>query len=198
MTEYLPPLLRKLKQMGHVVFAGPNDFDLNLIGIRREVSIRSPNSYSDDFVCIWKQGGSFRSMMAAMSTTPGDYYLEHPMRPDKGCAIMAAGQYRGVYKRGMHYSHPGLLQRGGKVKWFRDNDRDLELDLDPDTLTEGYAGLNFHRGGSSDRVSKWSAGCQIVHPVDMDNLLELCRKQEANGPGWDRFSYSLVNEADLG
>lgn len=195
--SYTPPLLRKLKDKDYAVFDGDADYDLNIIGVRNDVSHRKPDLYLDDMFVFWKQSGIWRCFNAALTTTPGEYYLVHPMRPDKGCAIMCPGQYRGAYKRGLHKGKPGLLQRGAKVKWYRDNDRDTVLDLDPSTVTSGYAGLNIHRGGRSERVGRWSAGCQVLRgDKDMDFLVELCDKQiEVNG--WDRFTYTLIEEKDL-
>ncbi len=198
MADYLPPILRKCKAKGYAVFEGARyEYDLNIIGVRNEVSRRKPDLYLDDLYVFWKQSGTWRCFNAALTTTPGEYYLVHPMRPDQGCAIMAPGQYRGAYLRGMHKTNRGLLQRGGKVKWYRDNDRDTVLDLDPDTIRSGYAGLNIHRGGRSDRVGRWSAGCQVMHPGDMDFLMQLADKQAEHGPGWDRYTYTLIDEADL-
>ena len=110
---------------------------------------------------------------------------------------MAPGQYRGAYKRGLHKGTEALRQVK-KVNFYRDNDRDTELDLDPSTLRNEIAYLNIHRGGRSDRVGRWSAGCQVMHPKDMDELLKLCDKQEqANGRGFDTFTYTLIDEDDL-
>ena len=67
--------------------------------------------------------------------------------------------------------------------------------MDPSTLRSGIAYLNIHRGGRSERVGRWSAGCQVLHPKDMDFLIELCDKQiEVNG--WDSFTYTLIQESD--
>tara|TARA_R110000824_G_scaffold255762_3_gene444735 strand:- start:768 stop:1361 length:594 start_codon:yes stop_codon:yes gene_type:complete len=196
--SYLPPILRAVREQGYAVFAAERDFDLNIIGVRRNASHRKPDLYLDDLYVVWKEDGCWRTWNCAMTTTPGEYYLVHPMRPSQGCAIMAPGQYRGVYKPGLHKGKPGLLQRGAKVKYYRDNDRDTELDFDPSTIQKGYAGLNFHRGGRSDRVGKWSAGCQVVHPDDMDYLLKLCKKQvSTNGQGWDSYTYTLLTEDQL-
>ena len=196
---YLPPILRIVNGLGYAVFAGSRDFDLNIVGLRRNVSHRKPDLYSDDLFVFWQEGKSWRCFNAAMSTTPGNYYLAHPMRPNSGCAIMAEGQYRGAYIRGLHKGKPGLLQRGSRVRYYRDNNRDTVLDLDPSTLQSGFAGLNIHRGSAnSDRVGKYSAGCQVMHPNDMDTLLNLCKKQEeVNGRGFDRFTYTLIGEDDL-
>ena len=193
--SYLPPLLRKAKAKGYAVFDGDADFDLNIIGVRNEISHRKPDLYADDMFVYWKQSGIWRCFNAAMTTTPGEYYLVHPMRPSEGCAVMAPGQYRGAYKRGLHKGKEGLRQRKA-VKYYRDNDRNSTLDLDPSNLRSGIAYLNIHRGGRSERVGRWSAGCQVLRPDDMDFLVEICDKQIAVN-GWETFTYTLMEEKDL-
>jgi len=207
--SYRPPLLRALAAMGHRVF-GPSsrDYDLQIVGIRRAVSLGDPDHYSDDLVVSWQQSGIWRQFSAALSTTPGTYYLEHPMRPAEGCAIMAPGQYQ-AYTRGLHKGRRALVQRAGPVRWYRDNDRDSQImELGPDTETqEGYAGLNIHGGSrfaredsevadGAGRVGRFSAGCQIAHPDDIAFLMELADRQVAAGMG-DKFTYTLIREEDL-
>tara|TARA_R100000234_G_scaffold119381_1_gene102154 strand:+ start:1099 stop:1686 length:588 start_codon:yes stop_codon:yes gene_type:complete len=194
-VSYLPPLLRAVKALDYAVFDGDAEYDLNIIGVRNDISHRKPDLYLDDLYVYWKQSGIWRCFNAAMTTTPGEYYLVHPMRPSQGCAIMAPGQYRGAYKRGLHKGKQALRQVK-KVNFYRDNDRDTELDLDPSTLRNEIAYLNIHRGGRSDRVGRWSAGCQVLHPPDMDFLVDLADKQiEVNG--WKSFTYTLLTEDQL-
>ena len=197
-------MLRKLKARGFAVFgeAGRYKFDLNIVAVRNDESHRKPDLYLDDLYVYWREGAgnNWRCFNAEMSTTPGNYYLVHPMRPDEGCAIMAAGyQYRGAYIRGLHKNTRALVQQGAAVKYYRDNNRDSVLDLDPSTMRSGYAGLQIHRGGKSERVGRWSAGCQILRSGDMAFLMKLADKQaETNsGPGWDRYTYTLIDEKDL-
>tara|TARA_R100001082_G_scaffold104280_1_gene75521 strand:+ start:28463 stop:29050 length:588 start_codon:yes stop_codon:yes gene_type:complete len=194
-VSYLPPVLRAAKALDYAVFDGDAEYDLNIIGVRNNVSHRKPDLYLDDLYVFWKQSGIWRCFNAAMTTTPGEYYLVHPMRPSQGCAIMAPGQYRGAYKRGLHKGKQALRQVK-KVNFYRDNDRDTELDLDPSTLRNEIAYLNIHRGGRSDRVGRWSAGCQVLHSPDMDFLVELADKQIAVN-GWESFTYTLLTEDQL-
>ena len=194
--SYLPPLLRSVQALGYAVFDGPRDFDLNLVAVRSKETHRKPDLYLDDMHVIWKEGGHWRQWSAACTTSPGAYYLAHPMRPSEGCAIMAPGQYRGAYKRGLHKGTECLRQHR-PVSFYRDNDRDGELDLDESTLRKANTGLHIHRGGRSDRVGKYSAGCQVLHPNDMLHLVKLCDAQISHNPGWDTFTYTLLDEAQL-
>ena len=109
---------------------------------------------------------------------------------------MAPQQARGAYKRGLHKGTECLRQHR-PVSFYRDNDRDGELDLDESTLRKANTGLHIHRGGRSDRVGKYSAGCQVLHPDDMAHLIKLCDAQISHNPGWDTFTYTLLDEAQL-
>ena len=206
--SYLPPILRAVKSLGHKVFVG--EYDLNIVGVRMDASLEDPNHYSDSMWVVYQRDGCWELFWAPMSTTPGTYYLQHPMRDSLGCAVMAPGQYRGAYRIGNHFSHPGLLQREAPVRWFRDNDRSETIELDPGTITEGFAGLNIHRGSRHARsdtevdddsrgyVNKFSAGCQVLAPPDMERVLHLCRKQISTHPNWaEKFSYTLITAGDL-
>ena len=205
--SFIPPILQAVQRKGYKVFEG--EYDLNIVGVRMDARLQNPNHFSDHLYVAYMRGGCWEMFWAPLSTTPGDYWLQHPMRRE-GCAVVAPQQARGAYKIGLHFSHPGLLQRGAKVKWYRDNDRDTELDLDPETMTEGYAGLNIHRGSTRARadtdpfsdgpgyVNKFSAGCQVMAPADMERVLWLCKKQIATHPSWpELFTYTLITEGDL-
>ena len=206
--SFLPPILQAVARKGYKVFQG--EYDLNIIGVRMDASLQDPNHYSDHLYVVYMRGGCWEIFWAPLSTTPGTHYLESPMHKDKGCAVLAPQQARGAYKIGMHFSHPGLLQRGAKVSFFRDNDRSNTIELDPSTLIEKYAGLNIHRGSPNARqdtevdpdskgyVNNWSAGCQTMAPDDMERLLWLCKKQIAAHPSWpELFTYTLITEGDL-
>ena len=206
-SGYLPPLLRTVQGLGYAAFNGPTDFDLNIIGVRNRVSMRDPNHYSDDLHVIWKQSGIWRAFHCALTTTPGTWYLQHPMRPAEGCAVLAPQQARGAYRLGLHKGKRALVQIGAKVKFYRDNDLNTSIDIDESTLQESFSGLNIHSGSRHARsdtgtegdgsVGRWSAGCQTAHPSDVAFLVELADKQAANGPGWDRFTYTLITEDQL-
>jgi hypothetical protein len=113
--------------------------------------------------------------------------------------VVANRQYKGTYKLGKHRGkYKALVQTGNKIAIYRDNDRDPRYDFDKSTIIEGYFGINIHRAttakGGSVNVNKWSAGCQVFQkPDDFKKFLELCEKQVAIR-GWDKFSYTLLDE----
>ena len=82
-----------------------------------------------------------------------------------------------------------------KVKVYRDNNRNDVLDMNPDTIQDGYFGINIHRASAvreTESVNKYSAGCQVIaDPKDFDQFLSLCDLQIEH-LGVDRFSYTLL------
>ena len=192
-SKYLPPILRRVAALGHVVFDS-GDFDLNLIGVRSPS--RQPDRWDDEFMVVWKQGGVWRQLAAQATTDPGGWWL---INGQKATAIMVPGQYRGVYKIDLHAGkYPALCQRGGVVRVYRDGNKNQVLDHDPATITEGYFGINIHRAsahhGDTKIVGKYSAGCTVIrNPEDFRDIMELARTQIATHPDWaETFTYTLI------
>ncbi len=190
-------LLLAVQAAGHKVFTR-GSYNLNLIGVRSPS--REANKFDDHIhVVYWDDEGELKHHRWRATTDPGTYWLEHPMRVE-GTAILCAGQYRGVYKLGMHRGkYEALVQTGGKVKVYRDDDRDEVLDHDPESTAEGYFGINIHRSstrdGGSSRVDKWSAGCQVfADPDDFNDFINVIKLQMQHHPRWTRFTYTLIEE----
>lgn len=144
--------------------------------------------------------GQERHKSWVVTTVPGIFHLQAPKNP-KGCAVLVPGQYRGVYQMGFHQQdlkHPALVQSGGHVRAYRDNDRD-RLAEETSVIDIGDFGINIHRSnpaGASIRVHNWSAGCQVFQRLlDHTELLGICegfRHSCAN-----KFSYTLLREREL-
>lgn len=199
-------LLEAVEAQGHKVFYdGP--YNLNIIGVRSPR--RTPNAFDDAIHVIcwdkWREGDGYTTSglihrRFKATTDPGTYWLEHPMRVD-GTAILVPGQYRSTYTLDLHLGqYRALCQRTGKVRVYRDSNRDEVLDHDPGSTAEGYFGINIHRAstraGGSARVDKWSGGCQVIaDPADFAELLRLCDLQIAHHPSWTRFTYTLIDAA---
>ncbi len=112
----------------------------------------------------------------------------------RGTAIMCPGQYRGSHVLGYHRSRYRALVQSRPVRYWRDDNRDEVLDMNPGTDEAGVVGLNIHRASASrtsPTVSKFSAGCQVLaDPNEFDLLISLCeRAAELYGP---RFTYTLI------
>lgn len=189
----IPKILEQVKESGHQVFLHGN-YNINIVGVRSKS--RECNSFDDKLYVAYKIDGVWEVKEYEITTDAGAYWLEHPSRPE-GTAILCAGQYRSTYILDKHAGkYTALCQRNGKVKVYRDNNKDKVLDLDPSTIQEGYFGINIHRAtayGESGTVEKWSAGCQVFKSSDdFDEFIELCKKS-ASFYG-NLFTYTLLEE----
>lgn len=149
---------------------------------------------------VMANAGTERLRAWCITTTPGLVNLRRPASK-AGCAVLVPDQYKNVYRLGLHKDkpdHPALVQTGGIVKAFRDNDRD-ELAEETKTITEGYFGINIHRANSNGitpRIDGWSAGCQVFQKKsDLNELLSICEAyRQSSG---NRFTYTLLREREL-
>ncbi len=189
-----PAILERAEAAGHTVFRR-GAYNVNIIGVR--TASRVANKFDDFLHLVYKDdGGHWIDHQFSITTDAGTYYLENPMNVT-GTAILVADQYRGAYKLGLHRGkYTALCQRGGAVKVYRDNDRDDILDHDPETVTEGYFGINIHRASAnreSVNVEKWSAGCQVfADPKEYSIFISVCEK--ARTIWGDFFSYTLLED----
>jgi hypothetical protein len=194
----LPIVIQRAKDLGYAVFEGDADYDLNIIGIRSKDT--TVNTFNDLMTCSYKVKGQWYTRSWRCTTDPGLYWLNNPGRVE-GTAILCPGQYRGAYKLGKHRgSYNALVQKGAKVRVYRDADRDAEHDRVDSSIVEGYFGINIHRASrkrASTRVDKWSAGCQVFADGtpggDFDEFMKLCKKQVHHHPTWTTFSYTLLD-----
>lgn len=144
--------------------------------------------------------GTERLKAWIITTTPGNFYLLKPVGK-AGCAVLVPGQYKGVYQLGFHQNkpdHPALVQLGGKVRAYRDNDRDVYAE-ETKVVEEGFFGINIHRSnsmGATPRIANWSAGCQVFQrKTDHAELLGICNAfRHGNN---NSFSYTLLREREL-
>ena len=95
----------------------------------------------------------------------------------------------------MHRSkYETLCQRAGKVRVWRDNNRDNTLDWGHDEGQAGYYGINLHHAGeNSTRVENWSAGCQVfARLADWEEAMSIWKAS-----GAELFTYTLITEEDI-
>jgi len=187
-----PPPIVALQDLGYSVFT---DGQINIVGIRSDNPIS--NSFDDEMHLAWVKNGLWQHHRYRCTCDPGTFWLENPMNA-KGTAILIPGQYEGVYKFDLHRGkYKALCQRGGKVKVWRDANKDEVLDWEEDSNSDGdggYYGINIHHAGTdSTRVDKWSAGCQVfARMVDWNEAMSIW---EASGK--DTFTYTLITQDDL-
>ena len=190
-----------LQKKGFAFFE-KGDYNLNIIGVRND---SGDASVFDDFInVVYKVDGEWVCDTYPITTEPGPSILKRPLREvkHKGTAILIPDQYRGTYRIGWHGSNSGghmaLIQRGGKVRVARDNDRDAEPDYHGPEES-GWFGINIHKHrGSNARINTGgaSAGCQVFQSSkDFSEFMETCdisREKYGNS-----FTYTLLDEKDI-
>lgn len=191
-------LKETMAKMGYVWFEDKP----NIIAVRTELQVA--DVFNDLMFIVYKKDGEEKLFSAIVTTDPGTTYQIKPLNP-KGCAAIAPGQYINAYKLGFHQGksdHRALIQVG-KIKVFRDNDKDGILELDPATIEEGCFGCNHHgvrvedkKGNPIEQASKigpWSAGC-TVHERWSKKEEEMDIVQSY---GDALVSYTVIDEKDL-
>lgn len=190
----LPPVIRRAQELGLQAWDEP--YRMWLFGIRSEN--RDANSFDDEMGCAWvNDDGLWAVEYWPATTDPGTYWLENPSN-SKGCAILVEGQYLDTWTIDKHAGkYTALCQRAGEVAVYRDDSGDNKLDLNVNTIIQGYFGINLHaatqrEGGESTQVNKWSAGCQ-VHATQKGfaRMMELAH-QQVEKTGRKTFSYTLL------
>lgn len=192
--EMIPDILQRAELEGYTVFK-TGAYNLNLIGVRSPQT--TANAFDDTMHCVYRDGsGEWIELSFSITTDPGKYWLLNPGRVS-GTAILVSGQYRGAWKLGLHRGkYEALVQTAGKVKVYRDADKDDILEHDAENIEQGYFGINIHRSSSvrtSSDVDRWSAGCQVfADPNDYRLFIELCRiSADIYG---NSFSYTLLED----
>ena len=196
MNLSIPILIKAIEKKSYQVFMD-GDYNLNIIGIRS--NDETPNVFNDMIAVFYKIGINWHLHTFEATTDPGTYYLKKPLNV-KGTAILVPDQYRGVYALGFHQGqYLALVQRFGAVKVFRDSNRDIILDRNPDTKDSGWFGINIHRAGKymiPMFIDKLSAGCQVIRKYnDFKFFMNLCQKSSQIWGG--KFTYTLLEEDDL-
>lgn len=134
------------------------------------------------------------------TTNPGVYWLNNPMSK-LGTAVLKPNQWVDCWSLGFHQQktdHRALVQTG-KVTVYRDNNKDNKYQLDESKVETGLFGINIHgasKSGSTLKVSKYSAGCQVfsnwIHKEEVMNICEKFKTVTKN-----KFTYTLLDEKDL-
>lgn len=186
------------KAKGYVYY-GSQPYDLNIIGVRNDFTDRVTNKFDDAIVVEYKvPSGSIRRVIYAATTEPGAEYMIHPL--SKGSAILVPGQYRSAYTIGLHRGKYQALCQRIPLPVYRDNNKDMIYDMNPNTIEKGIFGINIHRAGrcaESTLVDNWSAGCQVISdPKNFNSFMTLAKLQIKQGLG-DKFTYTLLNSSDI-
>lgn len=175
-------------------------YNFNMVAIRNKD--RVTQEFNDSLYFIWKYNGKYTSVNFKVTTDPGYSSRLNPLNPN-GSAIIAEGQYRSAYIIGFHKGDTKrkcLVQRGkNPIKVYRDNNKDSILDLEPETIMEGYVGCNIHDSGfdvERTQVNNWSHGCIVfARPWEFTSYQFLIeRASEEWGPF---FTLTLLEQETL-
>lgn len=178
-----------------------NHLELNIVGVRNsKTGGRATNHYDDTITVSYSFVGEKRFLCWPATTDPGLHWLGHPMNKD-GCAILVPGQYKDAYKIDKHRNkYDALCQRAGKVKVFRDGNKDDIYDYEGESITEGYYGINIHRSSAykiTSYINKYSAGCQVfADPDHFDDFMDIVKQSKELGANYT-FTYTLIESSDI-
>ena len=189
------------ENMGYKFFE-KGQYNLNIFGVR--ANERKSNYFDDVLAQVFKDDKDKWVIDLFRATTdPGKATLKDPSLygTKMGTAIYVPGQYRGVYKIGMHRNKYKALRLDGNIKVYRDNNRDDILDFDPSTIEEGNPYCNIHHAGEDSQVVEtWSAGCQVIKSMKewnrfMANVYKCA--DTWSGRDKERFTYTLFTETEF-
>lgn len=189
---------RALERKGYAFNDDGKPYHLNLVGVRSPST--AINSFDDKMILVYRDdSGKQCAKEYAITTDPGEYYTQQKLLNKAGAAILVPGQYTDVYQLGKHRNkYEALVQLGGKVRVWRDGNKDDKLDRAGE-IHEGWYGINIHRAGSTGttaKVGRYSAGCQVFQNADDFALMISLAKKSSSLRG-NKFTYTLLEEADL-
>jgi hypothetical protein len=166
---------------------------LNLLGLRSGST--EPNRFDDELFAFWRnEKGRWEVKMYPCTTDPGTFWLQNPGHP-QGTAILKQGYYPNSWQIGLHRGqYPALVQRR-PVTVLRQYRREDLLDFFNGTPDTGVFGINIHRAsrsGTTLKVDRYSAGCQVL--ANADDFRELMQLAEIHRDRYgNSFSYALVD-----
>ena len=191
-----------LRSKGYKYFTSDKGFDVNIVGVRNSSTKgRVTNAFDDVVTVSYKTPeGDWIYNEYGATTDPGSHWEKNLLNKD-GVAILKPGQYRGSHKVGLHQGKYEALRQQKPVQVYRDDNKDGKYDLLEENVQEGIFGINIHRataktGGTSTRVDKWSAGCQVIASnKDFKEFMEICNK--AKDVWGNSFTYTLIESNDI-
>jgi hypothetical protein len=175
------------------------DFNLNLIGVRNsDTGDTVTNAFDDTFFIAYRDAGKWKIHNYACTTDPGAHWQQAPINAG-GTASLVPNQYRSTWRIDLHQGLYKALKQFKPVDTYRDKNKDLKYTRHIEDITNGIYGINIHRAsatGVSNRVDKWSAGCQVIaDKADFANLMYLAHTS-ASKYG-NSFTYTLLESKNI-
>ena len=131
-----------------------------------------------------------------ITTDPSNVNLQKPINKN-GTAIVKEGQYKGLFKVGLHKGYEALVQ-AVPITVIRDNNKDDILDIKNNKEETGMFGINMHRAsinGNNNEIGLYSAGCQVHQ--DYKRFTYEFMPIIKSAIGKSSITYTLINEDDL-
>jgi hypothetical protein len=198
-------IARAMLRKGYTIFEKDDQpYNLNIVAVR--TSTPEFDRFRCRSVVFSKYQEEWTMKSWPITTLPGHRYMIDKLLSPLGCAILAEGQYVGVYRLDYHRSlYQALCQRAGAVRVYRDKNRDKVYDMSPLSIQTGEFGINRHATENpddgisnpvADRIGAASAGCLVNARVnDFVEERELWRL--ARNYWGSPFTLTLLNESDL-
>jgi hypothetical protein len=186
-----------VKAKGYLWFNSNTNYDVNIVGIRNSAPGKKVSNIFDDLITIsYKVNGEWFFHAWPATTDPGKKGVLEFKNP-AGVARLVEGQYRGSHTIGLHQGKYEALRQKGKVKVYRDRDKDMVYDKNK--IEEGIFGINIHRSNpktESTYVENWSMGCTVFKRVKYFNeFMSICKK--ASKIWGNSFTYTLIESIDI-
>lgn len=183
-------------KLGYKYFEN-GEYNVNIIGVRNSsVGNKVTNAFDDWLTISYKdEKGVWQFHCWSATTDPG----KDPMlrgNNGRGTARVVAGQYPGSHMIGLHQGKYEALRQKGKLRLYRDADKDMEYDTDNIVDSMGD-GINIHHAGKdSVLIDEWSHGCQVFKRIkDFDAFMAIVKKAaKIHG---NSFTYTLIESKDL-
>lgn len=182
-----------IKAKGFKWFEG--DYNLNIVGVRNsDTGTAVTNAFDDKITVSYQVDGKWVYKEWMNTTDPGTKGVKE-YHNAAGVARLVPGQYINSHGLGMHQGKYEALKQFGKVKVYRDANRDMNYD--EDKIQEGIFGINIHKAGAnSTLVENWSEGCQVFkRAADFEEFMVIARK--AASVGNSKFTYTLIESKDI-
>lgn len=186
---------KAVKAKGYVWFEGPEDYDVNIVGVRNNTSDDKVTNVFDDILTIsYKVKGEWVYKQWVVTTDPGKKGVME-FGNVAGVARLVPNQYRGSHALGLHQGKYEALRQQKNVKVYRDKNKDMKFD--ETLIQEGIFGINIHKAGvDSTYVENWSEGCQVFkRAADFEEFMTICRA--ASKIHGNSFTYTLLESTDI-
>lgn len=171
------------------------NFGLNLVAFR--TNNRLVDNWDDVLTMTWLENGSEKIIVFHEYTTdPGIYYMTIKLLNPLGCGILKKGQYKKMFKEGIHQGKYRALVQANPVTVYRDRNKDNFMDMDPTTEYTGMYAINLHHGYTAMKVNNNSALCQVLRrQSEHDILMKQYDKHKALYGTY--IDYTLIHEEDV-